>query len=446
MGITDRQLQETAASDVLTHLWAWLKESWSGKLVNRFWIILGAVAIVTCGYLSVDSLVRVNLEGNDLTIFYQAGNSFYAGEQVYEPGYWKFYNPPFFAALVGLLGWLPQTGFYIVYGLLNIILTLLCIKWLYQLIRGTQDPRVRTRFGFIFTLTFLGTAAFWYLNLFVYGQSNILVLALVLGGLVQTERGRDVYGGLLLGLATALKLTPVVFLAYFLLRGRWKLVCTAAGVFLAANGLVPLLVRSVEGTIQLYNDYYRFFLQPALLSSQQVFYMVYHDKNVSLTGALARYLTEPVKAGALGYNLLALSPMIFSFLTKVVNLLALSVTTVTLWRKPRSTWERMCDYSLVFFVVFLLNNVTWCTHLIGLLLPLSLIFMYAESKGWRGMAVKLLVTWPIFEGLVFLAKQMGFYHPSYILMLVSSTTLYLIFAAVWLITRRTCELPKAPAG
>ena len=67
------------------------------------------------------------------------------------------------------------------------------------------------------------------------GQANLPVLALALLGLWAEDRGRGVLGGVLLGLAVLLKLSPVLLLGWWILRGRWRAVA-AAGV----TGLVGL--------------------------------------------------------------------------------------------------------------------------------------------------------------------------------------------------------------
>lgn len=54
------------------------------------------------------------------------------------------------------------------------------------------------------------------------GQANLPVLLLVIGGLWSQERGRDVLGGILVGTACMWKMSPAVFVMYWLLSRRWK--------------------------------------------------------------------------------------------------------------------------------------------------------------------------------------------------------------------------------
>ena len=66
------------------------------------------------------------------------------------------------------------------------------------------------------------------------GQVNVVLLALVLADLTGPPRP---WTGVGVGLAAAVKLTPLLFVAYLLLTGRWRAAATAAGTFLAALAL-----------------------------------------------------------------------------------------------------------------------------------------------------------------------------------------------------------------
>jgi alpha-1,2-mannosyltransferase len=88
----------------------------------------------------------------------------------------------------------------------------------------------------------------WWLAVIVdmqEGQTNFLALAPLAGGLylAQGERWRDDLGaGVLVGLGAAMKVTPVIFIVYFLWKRRWRLAAAAAvsvGIWLIA---VPALV------------------------------------------------------------------------------------------------------------------------------------------------------------------------------------------------------------
>lgn len=89
-------------------------------------------------------------------------------------------------------------------------------------------------------------------NNLVMGQANTPVLLAVLAGLWAASAGRDRLGGALVGLGCVLKMSPALFVAWWLLRGRWRAAAWAVGsaVVLSGVALVALPV-SVSRTFWL---------------------------------------------------------------------------------------------------------------------------------------------------------------------------------------------------
>lgn len=77
-----------------------------------------------------------------------------------------------------------------------------------------------------------------YQTLFL-GQINLLLLALILTDIWRVANGRD--AGLGVGVAAAIKLTPAIFIVFFLLAGKTKAAVIAAGTFLGC-ALIGLIV------------------------------------------------------------------------------------------------------------------------------------------------------------------------------------------------------------
>ncbi len=112
---------------------------------------------------------------------------------------------------------------------------------------------------------------------FGFGQVNTLLLALVAGDvLFGVSRGRR-WAGVGIGLATAIKLTPGVFILYLLVTGRWR----AAGTSIAAAAAATLVAAG------LYPDQSREFWTAALWDTNRVGNLEYLS-NQSLRGMLAR--------------------------------------------------------------------------------------------------------------------------------------------------------------
>lgn len=75
-----------------------------------------------------------------------------------------------------------------------------------------------------------------------YGQINVLLMALVIGDcLIESQRWPR---GILTGLAAAIKLTPALFIIFFLMRRDYRAACVTVVTFVAATGLGFLLAPS----------------------------------------------------------------------------------------------------------------------------------------------------------------------------------------------------------
>jgi len=78
---------------------------------------------------------------------------------------------------------------------------------------------------------------------FIWAQVNSLVLLVALAGCYLIARSRPVPGGVLIGLAAAIKVIPVFFVPYFIWKRWWR----ALGAMLAGGALLTLLPVVVFG-------------------------------------------------------------------------------------------------------------------------------------------------------------------------------------------------------
>lgn len=87
-----------------------------------------------------------------------------------------------------------------------------------------------------------------------WGQAALPVAALSLAAFAAWSRARPITGGVLLGVAAAIKLTPLVFLAAPAMRrdhdGRRRALCWSLGVFTACAILIPMLAMGPAGFVE----------------------------------------------------------------------------------------------------------------------------------------------------------------------------------------------------
>jgi alpha-1,2-mannosyltransferase len=111
---------------------------------------------------------------------------------------------------------------------------------------------------------------------FSFGQVNLVLLALVCLDLQGLTRGRR-WAGMGIGLATAIKLTPAVFIGYLLVTRRFRVAAVSAGTTAAVSALAVLVAPDASRT----------YWTSALWDTDRVGNLAYVS-NQSLRGVVAR--------------------------------------------------------------------------------------------------------------------------------------------------------------
>jgi alpha-1,2-mannosyltransferase len=223
--------------------------------------LLVVAAAVLWHLVSVLAPARVppppNTEGRDFASYYYAARVAAEGGDPYDkasldaaasadgtrPEVHPFFYPPPFLWLVA---WSPavtlKDGFFLWIAVNE--LALLIAAW--SLVRWWRPLG-----GAVLPL-FAALAAVMYAVAYSFelGQANFPVLALVLAGLWQ-ERDRPWLGGVLVGLAAMLKMSPALFLLWWLLRGRTTAV-VAAVLTAVATSLLTLPLLGFEDQLGFY--------------------------------------------------------------------------------------------------------------------------------------------------------------------------------------------------
>jgi alpha-1,2-mannosyltransferase len=175
----------------------------------------------------------------DVAVYRGAVRQWVSGGELYHWANWHGYGftyPPF-AALCMLpmaaLAWYPTIA-------LNLLVTVVASAFVLALL---VDPVAR-RAGWPRWYAFaLAACAFASLNAVrdtvSFGQINLLLLALVYADVWLLER-RSRWAGVGIGLAAAIKLTPLIFIGYLLVTRRWRAAATATATVAAATGAAAL--------------------------------------------------------------------------------------------------------------------------------------------------------------------------------------------------------------
>lgn len=183
----------------------------------------------------------------DLRVYVAAGRAAAAGQPLYDvvvsnghDDALRFTYPPFAALTftsLAALGGSVDVVFTAVSGAAYLIVVMLCAR------------EVRASLRVALVVAALGLALEPVQRTLLFGQINLVLLAVVVADALWV-RGR--WRGALIGLAASIKLTPLVLIAWFLLRRQYREAATMAGTFIAAV---------VVGWLFLPGDSARFWLQ-----------------------------------------------------------------------------------------------------------------------------------------------------------------------------------------
>lgn len=210
----------------------------------------GLVAVAVAGAVFlVNGLIATSGEAGmlgDLDIYRGAILYGFSGGDLYAWTYTHptvhglgFTYPPFAALVLAPFAFLASLPAKVVWTILTFAVLVWC---LFVLVRAAErDPAGRPdaagtrwhRLAWVAGLAIPVLASYPFLHNLVVGQVSLFVVALALCDHLLPRR----WQGVLVGLAGAIKLTPLVFLPYYVLTRQWRQAAICLGTFGAASAL-----------------------------------------------------------------------------------------------------------------------------------------------------------------------------------------------------------------
>lgn len=306
-------------------------------------LAVAALAAAVAGFLW---LVAVRHGFFDLDVYFGALNHWVDGGQLYDylrpRTEYGFTYPPSAALTMLPMAFVPWHVAIVISLLLGAAATAAVLFWL-------VDPIARregwTRWFAFAVAACLAMAYEPMRETFLFGQVNMLLVFLVFADAVRLLGRGSRWAGVGIGIATAIKLTPGIFILYLLVTRRWRAAAvasaTATGATLFAAAVAP--------------DESRIFWTEALWNTDRIGALSFVS-NQSLQGALARLDPgDPSRAVWLGA--------------------VLAVLAVWAWRVRRAVaaGDELTGMALTGVVSCLVSPVTWVHHLVWLLPALVLL-------------------------------------------------------------------------
>ncbi len=232
-----------------------------------------------------------------------------------------------------------------------------------------------------------------------YGQVNVLLFGLIVADLVALRRryragvghtlrpagllrrlwADGAWAGVGIGLATAVKLTPALFICYLLVTRQWRAALTAAATAVAVT-VGAFLVASHESSTYFTN---------VLWQTERVG-VADMTPNQSLAGVLARLYDSPVTPGLL-------------WLAFAMLMLAVGLSRAA---NAHAEGDELTAFTLVGLTANVISPISWTHHLVFVV---PAIIVLADNALRRRNASRVLRGFPALAGLRHGAAGVGVY-------------------------------------
>ncbi len=294
----------------------------------------------------------------DLKIYFEAIRWWASGHQLYDyiqPDRVQhslgFTYPPFAAVLMYWMAWIPLGAVIVLVWAGSAACVLVTTAWLIRPLANRHGWPLW--YAMCLAIPLISTLEPIREN-FAFGQINMYLALLTLGDLLLLVPRGSRWGGVGVGLAAAIKLTPAIFIGYLLITRRYRAAATAGATAVGATLLAAALAPS---------ESWRYWTS-TLWQTDRIGHL-YLVQNQSVMGTLSR-LAEPKAASSLPW--LALVAVIAAF---------------GLWRAARAAraGDELVGITLTGLVGSLVSPVSWQHHLYWFVPALVVLLDVVATRG-----------------------------------------------------------------
>lgn len=343
----------------------------AGRRPAGWWIL--AAGIVAYGLVISFILVQRAESSSDFRDYWRTGLHLrQTGQIVHHLGVHNYL--PFFVIVMTPWSLLPLRVAIVAFFWLSLVLLGAGVLLAERLLRGRLGDSPSPAL-----LVTLGLMAPYITSWAVLGAIEAPVLALILGAWFLSTRGRPWSAGLLLGLAGLLKIIPAMLLAFFLLRGQWRVVLSAGATAVLLGAGLPLLVLGPQATLEQHRGFYQRAIGEH--SPVQTIRAAHPRKAIYTNNALPivlRRLLSPVNADpgphgrVLHVNLAQLGPRTIG---TIYGILVVGVLSTTVIRTLRATGDSQVRgaFGLWCCAMLICAPLLWTRYLLLAWWPLALL-------------------------------------------------------------------------
>ncbi len=283
-----------------------------------------------------------------------------------------FVYPPFFALLLIPLSRYSYDSAWTLFYLSSHLVYFIALALLVKMLTEEEEPQIMW-WGILLALS----AVFSPLaQTFAAGQMNTFLLLILVASLYHFKKQSHITAGAIIGFGTAIKISPFLFIFYFLWKRKWA----------AATAAITVLILSLILSLfwlgwNVHSEFIQIASQMGYgTSTWSQFGQHYHVEphNQAPSAFWYRLLTHnPTTTGILHAPLLA---KIFSYVTAIVIMGLLFLYTRS-EKNSSSEWE----YSIWIIGMLLIPSLLWDHYFVQALFPIALAIRIGLNQNKRGI-------------------------------------------------------------
>ncbi len=415
-----------------------------------FWVLLTLVVLVSA-FRYADKVRKPSRDGTQTksAILRWRGQieGLAKGEDIY--ALHKYPNPPIQALILSPLVELDRLPGALLWFALKVLMAGVSTVWAFRLVRG-DGPDLPDGAKLV-TVVF---AAHSVLGDLSHGNVNIFIAFLVFAALELRRRGLPEAGGLTLALAVACKVTPALFLPYFVWKRAWR---TLAGALLGCALwflVVPGVALGWRHNADLLASWYDTMVKPFVVEGR----VTSEHANQSIPGLTVRLLTnqpsslvydeEDGKPHAVEFhNVADIGPDGAKWVVRGCQ--ALFVLGIVGLCRTRAVTGRIyaaeCAYVMLGMLLF--SERTWKHHGVVLILPFAVLAAVAFDRAAKPWLRRVAVGTFAAVGVLILGPSLVGGEPQDLALTYGShTAVFLLLTAGVLVVLLPSARPTPPGG
>jgi hypothetical protein len=182
-------------------------------------------------------------KGKDYPLWFDVGQWVFQGRDLYNEGF-RFLYTPFAAVILAGFSYFGRTAMVVLLTIVNIISWWIAIKASDRL--AAENRPVSWWVPIIPSLL----SIFFIYDIFLLGQPNLMLLALMLCGFCLLQVSQNSLAGALFAAATAIKAFPIAIVPYLVFRRHWYALASMIAFTLVFLLLVPAPFRGFHRNVE----------------------------------------------------------------------------------------------------------------------------------------------------------------------------------------------------